>query len=87
MAKEKRKFNLLTPLALMGVAWAIKKSAEKTQDVVAKKRPADRPNAKHEDLAWKVGLAVALASAEAIVSSLMSHTSKEEADQTNIEND
>jgi len=87
VAEEKRKFNLLTPLALMGVAWAIKKSAEKTQDVVAKKRPADRPKAKHEDLAWKVGLAVALASAEAIVSSLMSHTSKEEADQTNIEND
>lgn len=86
MAKEKRRFNLLTPLVIMGVAWAIKKSAEKSQEVVAKNRPADKPKAKHEDLAWKVGLAVALASAEALVSSLMSHTSKEEADQSNIEN-
>ena len=71
----------------MGVAWAIKKSAAKTQNVVAKNRPADKPKSKHEDLAWKVGLAVALASAEAIVSSLMSHKSKQEADQTKIEND
>jgi len=82
MAKEKRKFNFLAPLVIMSVAWAIKRSAEKTQDAVDKKRPAEKPKAKHEELAWKVGIAVALASAEAIVSSLMSHSSKESSDDS-----
>ena len=71
MAKSKRSINFLTPLVVMGVAWAIKKSAEKTQKVVAEKRPADKPKAKHEDVLWKVGIAVALAGAEALISSLM----------------
>ncbi|MCX6404961.1 MAG: hypothetical protein NTW81_05585 [Actinobacteria bacterium] len=86
MAKGKREINFLAPLVIMGVAWAIKKSAEKSQDAVAKKRPANKPKPKHEDLAWKVGLAVALASAEALVTSLMTHTSetnaKESVDET-----
>lgn len=83
MAKKNRKINYLTPLVVMGVAWAIKKSAEKSQDVVTKKRPADAPKPKHEDLAWKVGLAVALASAEALISSLMSHDTETEAQDNN----
>jgi hypothetical protein len=70
--QNKRQLNFLTPLVVMGVAWAIKKSARKTQTVVEKKRPSDQPKAKHEELAWKVGLAVALASAEALINTLMS---------------
>lgn len=82
MAKSKREINFLAPLVIMGVAWAIKKSAEKSQKVVAKNRPDDRPKPKHEDLAWKVGLAVALASAEALISSLMKHTSETTAEKS-----
>jgi len=87
MAKGKREINFLAPLVIMGVAWAIKKSAKKSQDVVAKKRPADKPKPKHEDLAWKVGLAVALASAEALISSLMTHTSEVESEKAESETD
>ena len=87
MAKKNRKFNYLTPLVVMGVAWAIKKSAEKSQEVVTKKRPADAPKAKHEDLAWKVGLAVALASAEALISSLMSHENEPETQTSQTKTD
>jgi hypothetical protein len=86
MNKEKRRFNFLAPLVVMGVAWAIKKSAKTTQASLERKRPTTKPKAKHEDLAWKVGLAVALASAEALISSLMSHkseTESESVDETN----
>ena len=81
MAKGKREINFLAPLVIMGVAWAIKKSAEKSQDAMAKNRPADQPKPKHEDLAWKVGLAVALSSAEALISGLMKHTSETTAEK------
>lgn len=77
MARQnKRQFSFLTPLVIMGVAWAIKKSAKKTQAVLDDKRPADKPKAKREELAWKVGLAVALASAEALISTLMTKSSE-----------
>lgn len=84
--KKKRDINFLAPLVIMGVAWAIKKSAEKTQNVVSNKRPADKPKTKHEDLAWKVGIAVALASAEALISSLMSRETESDSAESTHDN-
>lgn len=84
--KKKRDINFLAPLVIMGVAWAIKKSAEKTQNVVSNKRSADKPKAKHEDLAWKVGIAVALASAEALISSLMSRETESDSAESKHDN-
>jgi|GEM_PF-1893081 len=76
MTKKKREISFLTPLVILGVTWAIKKSAEKSQDRLSKNRPADKPKPSHEDLAWKVGLAVVLTSTEALISRLMSKKSE-----------
>jgi hypothetical protein len=81
MTKQKREINFLAPLVIMGVAWAIKKSAEKSQNALAKKRPSGKAKPQHEDFVWKVGLGVALAGAEALISRLMTKESEPSADK------
>jgi hypothetical protein len=78
---KKRGLNLLAPLMLMGSAWAIRKSMKKTQTVLERRRPTDAPKSKHEDLAWKIGLAVALASGEALISSMLTKSNDEQQEQ------
>ena len=82
MSNDRRDRKLLAPLVIMGAAWAIRKTVKKTQSAIQKKRPEQASKPKHEELAWKVGLAVALASAEALISSVMSN-SKDEDETTN----
>jgi len=78
MSNDKRERKLLAPLVIMCAAWAIRKSMNKTRSVIQNKRPEQTPKPKHEELAWKVGLAVALASAEALISSVMSKSKDED---------
>lgn len=77
MAKPKRQLNPLTPILVMLVAWLVKKSAKKAKKVVATKRGTP-VTSKPEEIMWKVGLGLALAGAEALVTSLLN---KSEADQ------
>jgi hypothetical protein len=78
MSEDKRERKLFAPLLIMGSAWAIRKSMKKTQTVIEKKRASEKPKSKHEEIAWKLGLTLALASAEALINSLMSKSTDEQ---------
>lgn len=77
MANSKRRLNPLTPILVMLVAWLVKKSAKKAKKAVAVKRGTS-VTSKPEEILWKVGLGLALAGAEALVTSLLN---KSDADQ------
>ncbi len=68
---NRKKLNPLTPIAIFVAAWLVKKSAMSTKKVISKKRGPDAPVHKTEEIAWKVGVAIALAATEALIKNLM----------------
>ena len=79
---NRKKLNPLTPIAVLVAAWLVKKSTKSTRKVISKKRGPETPVRKTEELAWKVGIAVALAGAEALVKNLMQRESETQPDET-----
>ena len=72
MARKNRNLSIFAPIALIGTAWLVRKSVDGTREKVDKKRETIK-NKGREDTFWKIGLTIALAASEAIVTSLLRH--------------
>jgi len=78
---KKRRRSWLAPLAVLGVGWAIRKTANQAQKKISKRRDG-KPEPKHEEFIWKVMMTVLLAAAEALVNSFMTKQRPEESIET-----
>ena len=72
MARKNRNLSIFAPIALIGTAWLVRKSVDGTREKVDKSRDTIK-NKEREDTFWKIGLTIALAASEAIVTSLLRH--------------
>ena len=72
MARKNRNLSIFAPVALIGTAWLVRKSVDGTREKVDKSRDTIK-NKEREDTFWRIGLTIALAASEAIVTSLLRH--------------
>ena len=72
MARKNRNLSIFAPIALIGTAWLVRKSVDGTREKVDKSRDTIK-NKERDDTFWKIGLTIALAASEAIVTSLLRH--------------